>query len=583
MNAQTPHHADDEQRKHELEEKLREHIQREFSLGEKVISLLKQKKDLEADLQQQQQTRAMLEQKLEEMIKSKEVFEQKYQLIHRELEEQQQRLRSRSQLILENEENSRQNLQELRQKIATLEQQLETVDQQKVEEQKRLVRQIQHLRRKEYEQSKHLRQISHQRDLIEKRLHELTCKYQQILQSYQEDKQVHDQQLDAVFQEQINQEASMENLLEQHQDNEAKLEQEIADLKISKAQLEEQLQRMKQQISLKSQDSDTDLLRVIEKQQRYIEDLKEKAHQRSTILRTENETIRNEMEDMIDRQEKMKWENQMLESSLKSLQTDLAEYIQLQKRFEEVQREKETFEEKFHRKIQFLEEQPEESEQGENTHAVPQSRHKRTAEERILQVQKQEKQSKNEERKRSFKSRIVEWFSLSHDKLLNTAFVLVAIILAIQIVRLIPWDHLGTSSPPQPTQTLLQSREESPRKENRWSETLMFTSEETVSPALKDEAAPVEKSESASQTPRKEALSPLPQAQDTITASSQPPTRPSAVAPPKHTSRATSIVVKLIPDQASRFLSRSETSLPTPENNSILRRHNEQKSVSSPL
>ncbi len=43
---------------------------------------------------------------------------------------------------------------------------------------------------------------------------------------------------------------------------------------------------------------------------------------------------------MLDSQEKMKWENQMLETSLKGLQTDLAEYMQLQKRFEEVQREK---------------------------------------------------------------------------------------------------------------------------------------------------------------------------------------------------------------------------------------------------
>ena len=116
--------------------------------------------------------------------------------------------------------------------------------------------------------------------------------------------------------------------------------QEVSELKISKTQLEDQLSRMKQQAALVSKEQEADLLRVIEKQQVYIEEFREKAHQRSTILRTENETLRKEMEFMLDSQEKMKWENQMLETSLKGLQADLTEYIQLQKRFEEVQKEK---------------------------------------------------------------------------------------------------------------------------------------------------------------------------------------------------------------------------------------------------
>ena len=581
MNAHTPHESHEAQRKHVLEEKLKQHIQREFSLGEKVISLLKQKKGLEADLRQQQQTRAMLENKLEEMISSKEAFEQKYQQIHQELEDQQHRLRSRSQLILENEEDSRQNLQELRQTIVTLEQQLENVDQQKVEDQKRLVRQIQHLRRKEHEQSKHLHQISRQRGLIEKRLHELARKYQQLLHSYQQDKQQHEQQLDAVFREQIKQEAHVEDLLEQHKENEVKLEQEVADLKISKAQLEEQLQQIKQQVSLKTQEGDADLLRVIEKQQRYIEEFKEKAHQRSAILRTENEAMRQEMEAMLETQEKMKWENQMLESSLKSLQTDLTEYIQLQKRFEEVQREKESFEEKFHRKIQFLEEQPEESEQEMNTQAVPQGRPKRTAEERILQVQKQETLSKAEELKRSLKSRIVEWFSFSHDTLLNAALVLVALILAIQIARLIPWEYLWPSPSSQTKQVRLSSQEEFPRLEDRRGKSPVFAPQEATSTPLKKEAMTVDKPERPSAKNREEALSTLRQAQDATDASSQPqPQVKTQPSPPPVTS---SIVVKLIPEQAHRFPSQSDVPLPTPENNSILRRHNEQKPLSSKL
>lgn len=587
MNAHTPKHSRNDQKKHVLEEKLRDHIQREFSLGEKVISLLKQKKELEANLQQQQQQRDLLEKNLEEILKGKEAFEQKFLTIQQELQEQQQRLRSRSHLIFENEENSRHTLKELRQKIALLENQLGAVDQQKVE---RLLRQIQHLRQKEHEQSQQLHKTSHQRDVIEKRLHELAQNYQRLSQSYEHEKQEHERQLDLLFQEQVNQESQVEQLLEQYKQNEEKLQQEIIELKISKTQLEDQLNRMKQQATLVSKEQEADLLRVIEKQQLYIEESREKAHQRSTILRTENETLRKEMESMLDSQEKMKWENQMLETSLKGLQADLSEYIQLQKRFEEVQREKETFEEKFHRKIQFLQERREESEQTPSVQQLSESRAKLSVKEQQQNGRKSKKRVLPGEEKRSFKSKLLKWFSFSHDKLLNTVMVIIALILAIQILCLIPWEYLGLFSHSRSEQIKTTPQAERSPLDDQSEEPVVFAPIENETE--KTDSMPVVSDKRQATSVKKQGEgeageeSTLPPPSIIFEKTRSPDTLPTPRLP-EQTSftrpRPANIVVKLFPEQIHRFPSQPPMPLPTSDNNSILRRHYKQKSVSSNL
>ena len=54
----TPQNVLTAERQKMLEEKLKVHIQREYDLGEKVIGLLKQKKQLEETLQEQQTAHA---------------------------------------------------------------------------------------------------------------------------------------------------------------------------------------------------------------------------------------------------------------------------------------------------------------------------------------------------------------------------------------------------------------------------------------------------------------------------------------------------------------------------------------------
>ena len=590
MNAHTPQHSRDDQKKHALEAKLRDHIQREFSLGEKVISLLKQKKELEAHLQQQQQQRDLLEKNLEEILKGKEAFEQKFLAIQQELQEQQQRLRSRSHLILENEENSRHTLKDLRQKIALLEKQLGAVDQQKVETQKRLLRQIQQLRQKEREQSQQLHKTSRQRDVIEKRLHELAQNYHRLSQSYQHEKQEHERQLDLLFQEQVRQESQVEQLLEQYKQNEEKLQQEITELKISKTQLEDQLAHMKQQAALVSKEQEADLLRVIEKQQLYIEEFREKAHQRSTILRTENETLRKEMEAMLDSQEKMKWENQMLETSLKGLQADLSEYIQLQKRFEEVQREKETFEEKFHRKIQFLQEPREEPEQASGAQEPLEKQSKLPLEEQRQNGRKSKKRAPSGEENRSFKSKLLQWFSFSHDKLLNTVMVIIALILAIQILCLIPWQYFGLSSHSRPQQVKITPQAELSPLDAQPGRSGIFAPLETEAdkpepiPTVPDKRQTSSSKPSGEEKAGEDSTLCLPSITSEKTRSPDTPPTPH---PPEQTSftrpRPTNIVVKLLPDQIHRFPPQTPMPLPTSENNSILRRYYKQKPALSNL
>ncbi|GAK56175.1 chromosome segregation ATPases [Candidatus Vecturithrix granuli] len=592
MNEHTPQHSRGDQKKHALEEKLRDHIQREFSLGEKVISLLKQKKELEANLQQQQQQRDLLERNLEEILKGKEAFEQKFLAIQQELQEQQQRLRSRSHLILENEENSRHTLKELRQKIALLEKQLGAVDQQKVETQKRLLHQIRHLRQKEREQSQQLHKTSRQRDVIEKRLHELAQNYQHLSQSYQQEKQEHERQLDLLFREQVHQESQVEQLLEQYKQNEEKLQQEITELKISKTQLEDQLAHMKQQAILVSKEQEADLLRVVEKQQIYIEEFREKAHQRSTILRTENETLRKEMESMLDSQEKMKWENQMLETSLKGLQADLAEYIQLQKRFEEVQREKETFEEKFHRKIQFLQEPHEEAEQALSAQELPESQSKLPVEEQRQNGQKSKKRvlPDTDKEKRSFKSRLLQWFSFSHDKLLNTIMVIIALILAIQILCLIPWQYLGLSFHSRREEVKITPQAQLSRLGDQPEESIVFAPVETE--AEKTDPMPVVREKRQTMLAKtngdggagEDSTLALPSiASEKTRSPDTPPTPRPLEQTPFTRPRPTNIIVKLLPEQIHRFPPQTTMPLPTSENNSILRRYYKQKSASSNL
>jgi len=435
----------DYQREKMLKEKLKTHIQREFNLGEKVISLLKQKKQLEESLQDQRNAQTALEKELEKINKGKKSIEQKFLQAQQELQEKQQKLKTRSRIIIEDEENSRETLEQLRQKIGVLQGQLDVVDAKKVEEKKRLIRNIQKLRQKEKLQSQKLQKISHQRDTVESRLHSAVKKYKHLATVYHRDKKQHEQQLETLYQEQFNREARIELLRDEKHINEENLLKEIESLKQAKTELEGKLEHLQQQASPDSWAVDSDLLQVIEKQNQYIQELKEKARKRSAILKEENETLRKEMETIADTQEKVKWENQMLESSLKDLQADLAEYLQLRDKFEAVQQEKENFEKLFQRRLQFLEHYEEEGQTSQSSQS--------DSTERIVEEQTDRDESfQNGEDlgdQKSFlkkifpkKHRLMGWLSMSKPKLLTAFLVLLMVALSIQIYRLIPWRYL---------------------------------------------------------------------------------------------------------------------------------------------
>ena len=298
------------------------------------------------------------------------------------------------------------------------------------------------LQQKEKQQQQKLEKITKQRSTIEKRLNTVIRKYNRFVKVYQQEKERHESQLETLYQEQIDREAQIGLLLDEQKANEGKLLEEVETLRHAKAELEQKIERLQQHEKSNSWAVDSDLLQVIEKQNQYIQELKDRAHQRSTMLRAENESLRQELEHLSSAQEKASWEKQMLESSLKDLQMDLAEYIQLKNRFEEVQHEKQQFEEIFQRRIQFLEEQQADV----KGHTPPLS--SKSGEARLIHEESFDEASSSQEARSWFTrffsktGKIREWFHLSKPKVLNALVILVIIVLTIAIYRLIPWHYI---------------------------------------------------------------------------------------------------------------------------------------------
>ncbi|GAK52615.1 hypothetical protein U14_03867 [Candidatus Moduliflexus flocculans] len=434
----TPQETQAVDRQKRLEEKLKVHIQREYDLGEKVITLLKQKKQLEERLQEQQKAKEQLEQQLADISSVKEDVEQQFLETKTTLQAQQRTLKTRSRMILQEEEQSREKLGELHRQIAELQGELLFLDAQKGEEQQELAKRIVQLQKKEQVQQQKLRKIVEQRDEVEKRLHLIIKKYNRLAGAYKKEKHAHEQQLEALNQEQINRDARIELLRDEQKLNEETLLKEIEALREEKSELEAKLQRHEQENPTPGWSHDENLLQVIERQNRYIQELKDKAHQRSTMLRTENETLRAEMEDLASTQEKVKWENQMLENSLKDLQSDLAEYMSLKHKFDAVQREKEKFEKTFQRRLQLFDEQPTENLQ------------------QVVMFRSDEKTEAIHEEMpptASFFSRIWQrifhgrkslfgWLNMANPRLLNVVLIVVAVLLIFSILQLIPWQYM---------------------------------------------------------------------------------------------------------------------------------------------
>ncbi|PID56386.1 hypothetical protein CSB45_11935 [candidate division KSB3 bacterium] len=440
-----PRHSQDNLSQKVLEDKLKTHIQREFSLGEKVISLLKQKNELEKRLQEQQQAQRRLEDELQALGHSKKHVEEQYRDAKKVLEDRQSRLRSRSRIIVEDEGQSRENLEQLRRTIQALQQELKTVDARKGEEKTALVQRLRNLRQREKRQQEELRKIVQQRDMVGRRLYSVVKKYKQLSTAYHKEKKLHEDYLELVHKDQINREAQIELLRDETRLNEERLLKEVETLKQANTELEAKVSQLEQESPNRAWALDDDFLHVIEKQNQYIEELKDKAHQRSTLLRTENENLRGEIETMSTSQQKAKWENQMLESSLKDLQTDLAEYIQLKHKVEDVQKEREDFEMLFQRRLRFF----------KNRHSETVGERKQPAAE--PQAPQQELAAKVMEQKLEhgrrtptpffqrivpmMKSRIPGRLNILKPRLLLVFFVLIIILLTVQVFRMIPWRY----------------------------------------------------------------------------------------------------------------------------------------------
>ncbi len=584
----TPHHSQDELKQKALEEKLKTHIQREFTLGEKVISLLKQKKELEGNLREQQQAQLKLEENLQKLGKAKKHVEHKFQQSEKTLQDRQSRLKTRSRIISEDEEHSRETLERLQRTIHGLQTKLKTVDTQKVEERTLLLQKLRKLRQREKLQRQKLEKIVQQRDMIERRLRSVVKKYKQLSHAYHTEKKQHEAQQAQVHEEQISREARIELLRDESQVNEENLLKDIESLKQTKAELEEKLSRVEQKHPGTSWALDADLLQVIEKQNQHIQNLKDKAHQRSTFLRTENDGLREEIEEMSNSQEKVKWENQMLESSLRDLQTDLTEYIQLKNKFEEVQKEKEDFEMLFQRRLRFFEDR---ESGGENGEQIPEGRAE--TQEAAAETSSQLLEASHEAPRLFFKrliptkSRLIGWLNVSKPKLLLVVLMLIVVVLSVQVYRLIPWRYLRPASlsetvepvelPEMPELDALniegKLRTVNPQSLHLRQPASPASAKRRTSEAAAPIKVPVKKSSSQELSIK---ATPPPQKQ------SRAPNRKRAFersAKPVETA-PTKIYVQLSSVQAKTFLHQPQIPFPTIENNSILRRHSKQKHAS---
>ena len=430
----TPQNVLTAERQKMLEEKLKVHIQREYDLGEKVIGLLKQKKQLEETLQEQQTAHAKLEGELAEIAAQKNEAEQNFSDAQKSLHEQQRTLKSRSRLIQQDEEQSRGTLEQLHRQIDALREELQSMDSQKQTEQAQLAEKIIRLQRKEQAQQQKLHQLVTHRDEVEKRLAFVVKKYKRLALLQKQQKKQHEQQLESLYQEQIHREARIELLRDEQKVNEEALLKEIETLKEEKAALQAKLGQQDESGAPTTWANDENLLQVIERQNQYIQELKDKAHQRSVMLREENDALRKEMDDLASSQDKVKWENHLLETSLKDLQSDLTEYMNLKQKFDAVQREKENFEKTFQRRLRLFEEQQEAA-------PVKVARELPAATEIIPAA----------ERPGTFRHwlrrGLFSWMNMGNPRLLNAVMFALAIFLAFWIYQMIPWRYMQIGKP----------------------------------------------------------------------------------------------------------------------------------------
>ena len=430
----TPQNVLTAERQKMLEEKLKVHIQREYDLGEKVIGLLKQKKQLEETLQEQQTAHAKLEGELAEIAAQKNEAEQNFSDAQKSLHEQQRTLKSRSRLIQQDEEQSRGTLEQLHRQIDALREELQSMDSQKQTEQAQLAEKIIRLQRKEQAQQQKLHQLVTHRDEVEKRLAFVVKKYKRLALLQKQQKKQHEQQLESLYQEQIHREARIELLRDEQKVNEEALLKEIETLKEEKAALQAKLGQQDESGAPTTWANDENLLQVIERQNQYIQELKDKAHQRSVMLREENDALRKEMDDLASSQDKVKWENHLLETSLKDLQSDLTEYMNLKQKFDAVQREKENFEKMFQRRLHLFEEQQEAA-------PVKVARELPAATEIIPAA----------ERPGTFRHwlrrGLFSWMNMGNPRLLNAVLFALAMFLAFWIYQMIPWRYMQIGKP----------------------------------------------------------------------------------------------------------------------------------------
>ena len=581
MSANNSQGSQPERRQRVLEEKLKSHIQREFHLGEKVIALLKQKKELEQHLQEQQQAQKTLKQNLETVLQSKSQLEQQFVQTQQNLQQQRHSLQRRTQMIVASEEDSRGTLDQLQQKIQQLEQQLQTVDRQRVAERNQLIRKVRFLRKKEQQQQQKLQDIAQQRDFIETQLQELVQEYERFSKTHLQERYQYEQKIAFLTQEQQLQETQISSLEGEQQGNDEDLHQELDALRMSKAELERQVAQMKQQQNGQAREMDADLLQVIEKQAQFIEELKTQAHQRSTLLRTENETLREEIAIMTTSQQQTQWENTMLESSLKDLQSDLAQYIHVKQKFDDVQREKAAFEEKFQRRLQFLDHPataPQAAGQiaaaeAETEAMFPRLIHEEAGEPETDFASWRHSDETFGERVGSF------WVKMTEPRIMNVILIGIALLLAFEIAQLIPWRYIflsaqSVSQPVQPPRRSLTERAPTSNAEIASEKKTPFLAD-----SLRSVAAPRPRAVEPPATPT---ILPLiepvqsPPRQTVSPPRKSPPPRPIR---PRITvaARPVPMLIYLPASHAAFIETAPSREFPTIHNNSILRRRQQTK------
>jgi predicted nucleic acid-binding Zn-ribbon protein len=589
VNTSIPPQDIQAQQQHLLKEKLKVHIKRELELGEKVISLLKQKKELEAHLQEQLSTKTDLEKKLAETATSRKTLEQEFLQLQRELQEKQKSLRKRSQRIAETEEGSKEDLKGLQQELAHLQQHLEILDTQKVTEQLKLSKKIKALSTQETHLKRALQQISSQKNEVEQELQDAMQKLQELGTLHDTQQKKYQQQIQVLQHERTDLETRISRLREEYQKNERKLLQEVESLKLSKVQLEEKVAQLKQQSTDEAQDRDAELLQVIEKQDRFIQELKEKAHQRSTMLRTENATLKQKLEDSVASHEKMTWESRMLESSFQGLQRDIVEYIQLKNQFEQAQHNKEPIEDALYQKITFFEERYVETQKTQQTLSPNHLQKDNRPSEQPLQPEPSSRAKSpvaDEERKDRKPFHAV----LNG---LGAKFVLAVTTLCTLILAIAAYMQFPSYTVPTQSARVVLTLPEGLFEQAIPAGIEVFpvfgnaeqsqNHRETAAPspvAAKKPEAPVEK---PSPQPVKPVPTPVPRADtsDKMKAHNVEKLPTKEVGKPKKTQakppeRPVEIVVQL-PQLSGRLLPEKSPSFPTIENNIVLRRHYEQK------